>query len=199
MDMFQRRDKQSMLSLIQSHTWPQGGWRRRIHYYWLRMVRVANNAYGVAAGLACGACVSFTPFLGFHIIIAILLCRIVRGHALSAVIGTVVGNPWTFPPFFWASYQTGRFSLIPFMSEEALANSNPEKWGSFLEAPFSFIQDHFWDLYLPTALGGVILMIALFPVFLTIFYPVAKAAKTLNRQRKTMIWHKTHQNQDQDS
>ena len=50
----------------------------------------------------------FTPFVGFHFVLAAITAWIVRGNILASAIGTAAGNPWTFP-FIWVSVlYTGR-------------------------------------------------------------------------------------------
>ena len=44
--------------------------------------------------------VSFSPFIGFHFLLAILFAYLLRGNLIAALIGTFVGNPFTFP-FIW--------------------------------------------------------------------------------------------------
>jgi uncharacterized protein (DUF2062 family) len=61
--------------------------------------------------VACGAAISFTPFVGFHVVLGALLALIVRGNLLAVVAGTLVGNPWTFPFIWVASYEVGQYLL----------------------------------------------------------------------------------------
>ncbi len=61
--------------------------------------------------MACGAAISFTPFVGLHIVLGALLALIVRGNLLAMVAGTLVGNPWTFPFIWVASYEVGQYLL----------------------------------------------------------------------------------------
>jgi hypothetical protein len=65
----------------------------------------------VAAALAVGVGVGLSPFIGFHLIMAILLALAFRLNKLDTVIGSLVGNPWTLPPFFAAGYRVGRALL----------------------------------------------------------------------------------------
>jgi hypothetical protein len=61
--------------------------------------------------VACGAAISFTPFVGLHVVLGALLALIVRGNLLAVVAGTLVGNPWTFPFIWVASYEVGQYLL----------------------------------------------------------------------------------------
>ena len=75
----------------------------------------------IALGFACGSMVSFTPLLGLHFILAIVFAYLIRGNLIAALLGTIVGNPITFP-FIWGMiYKVGAFftstklSLISFL------------------------------------------------------------------------------------
>ena len=91
--------------------WPSGGLRRSALYVGHRIGRLPGTPHRIAAGLACGAAVSFTPFIGLHFVLAMVLSLLVRGNVIASAIGTAVGNPWTFP-FIWAwTYALGRWFL----------------------------------------------------------------------------------------
>jgi uncharacterized protein (DUF2062 family) len=72
-----------------------------------RATRLAGTPHSIAAGAACGVAISFTPLIGLHLLGAFLLCLLVRGNYLAAAAGTLVGNPWTFPFIWVATYQLG--------------------------------------------------------------------------------------------
>jgi uncharacterized protein len=65
----------------------------------------------VAAAIALGIGVGFSPFLGFHFLIALALAFLFRLNRVDAVIGQFAGNPWTLPPVFAAGYAFGRVLL----------------------------------------------------------------------------------------
>ena len=73
---------------------------RIISYYKLRLARLPDSNYAISSGFACGAMVSFTPLLGLHFVLAVVFAYLIRGNFIAALIGTVVGNPLTFP-FIW--------------------------------------------------------------------------------------------------
>ncbi|MFH1803464.1 MAG: DUF2062 domain-containing protein [Pseudomonadota bacterium] len=109
--MFQRRIKPTSLQRLRNVLWPRGGWRRSSRYFAHRVARLPGSPYSIAAGFAVGAAVSFTPFIGFHFILSILLSFLLRGNMVAALLGTVVGNPWTFP-FIWLwLYHSGLWIL----------------------------------------------------------------------------------------
>jgi len=66
----------------------------------MKVYKIRDFPESVAIGLAWGVAVSFTPLLGFHLIICYLGTISMRGNLIAATVGSVIGNPWTFPFFF---------------------------------------------------------------------------------------------------
>jgi uncharacterized protein len=84
---------------------------RSAKYVTKRILRLTASPHAVAAGIAAGVFASFTPFLGFHFVIAFLISYVIAGNFVAAALGTFFGNPFTFP-FIWAStFAVGRFIL----------------------------------------------------------------------------------------
>ena len=109
--MFQRRHKHSFFQRVRQFFWPSAGWHRSTRYVFHRVARIPGSAYSLAAGFACGAAISFTPFIGLHFVLAALLALAIRANVLASAIGTAVGNPWTFP-FIWIGvYNVGSWIL----------------------------------------------------------------------------------------
>lgn len=76
-----------------------------------RLYKLKGTPYAIAAGAACGVAISFTPFVGFHMVLAALTAWLVRGSILASALGTIIGNPWTFPFIWLAVLYTGRVFL----------------------------------------------------------------------------------------
>jgi uncharacterized protein (DUF2062 family) len=62
-------------------------------------------------GTAIGVGISFTPLLGFHILITFALTWVLRANLVAAGIGTFAGNPITFPVLWASGYELGHFIL----------------------------------------------------------------------------------------
>ena len=122
----------------------------------MKIYRIRDFPESVAIGLAWGTSISFTPLLGFHLIIIYLGTILMRGNLIAATVGSVIGNPWTFPFFFYFSYKLG---LIFFF-----------KPLDIYEFKISFLLDNFNQLFFPTLIGS--LPIAIIVWFIT--YMVSK-------------------------
>ena len=95
--IFKRRDRPGLLSRVIEVLRPRKSWRRGFAYVGKRVQRLPDTPHRIAIGFACGALASFTPFFTLHIVIAVALAALVRGNFIAAALGTVVGNPITFP------------------------------------------------------------------------------------------------------
>lgn len=141
--MFRRRKSLSLFSRMRSVLWPKRGFRRLFSYMAQRITRMPGSSASIAVGLACGVAVSFTPFLGFHLLLGAFLAYLMRGNLIASGIGTIVGNPWTFPFIFLMNYEVGLWCMrIAGIAVERQSMSLDE----FSASPL--------DLLLPLVIGG---------------------------------------------
>ena len=90
------------------------------------------NRRNVARGVALGLFVGLVVPLG-QIIVAALLAASARGNLLVAAVSTLVTNPFTFPPIYYAAWRTGSFLLAPWQENAGgQAASGPVADGSML-------------------------------------------------------------------
>jgi uncharacterized protein (DUF2062 family) len=157
--MFDRRHKQSLGARARNLIWPRSGWQRASRYLAHRVRRLPGTPYAIAAGFACGAAVSMTPFPGLHFVLSGLLAWIIGASILASAIGTAVGNPWTFP-FIWIwIYKLGSWIL----------GSGNELGTDIIT--LSFLLDHPMDVLLPMMVGSVPTAILIWLVF---FWPIKR-------------------------
>ena len=57
-----------------------------------KIIKIKDFPESVAIGIAWGVSVSFTPLLGFHLIICYLGTWLMRGNLIAATVGTIIGN-----------------------------------------------------------------------------------------------------------
>lgn len=105
--------------------------RRRALKMMLRLMRREESLEKVAAAVAVGVGVGLSPFIGFHFFLAIAIAFLFRLNKLDTVLGSLVGNPWTLPPFFALGYRIGRAIL-----GYAPARVPPLKWQRILHHDF---------------------------------------------------------------
>ncbi|KQT55309.1 MULTISPECIES: DUF2062 domain-containing protein [unclassified Aureimonas] len=109
--LFRRREPQTFWTKLRTACWPRRSFRRSATYLKKRVLRLNAKPHAIAAGVAAGVLSSFTPFLGFHFLIAFALAFCLSGNMAAAALGCVVGNPLTFPAIWAATYEVGRLIL----------------------------------------------------------------------------------------
>ena len=109
--LFKRRKPLSLFEKLSRIFRPHKGYSRVIKYLKKRFYRMTESNYSMAMGFTCGAMLSFTPFVGFHFILAGFIAYSINASILMAAIGTLIGNPWTFPFMWWASLKLGKWVL----------------------------------------------------------------------------------------
>ena len=134
-----------------------------------KLIRIKDFPESVAIGLSWGVAVSFTPLLGLHLVICCLGTLIMRGNIIAATVGTIIGNPWTFPIFFYVDYKIG--TLLFFEKIH------------FYEFKISFFIDNFDNLFFPTLVGSIPLAIAAW--FCTYYLIKKYLDERLNEKNKT--------------
>lgn len=89
------------------------GWRlrRTLKYVIKRVLRLNATPHAIAAGVAAGVVASFTPFVGFHLVLSFLIALLIGGNFLAAAFGTLAGNPLTLPLMWAADFKLGLWFL----------------------------------------------------------------------------------------
>lgn len=170
--MFKRRNKPPIKDRLLGIFWPKIGWKRSSQYVGHRVARLPGTPYSIAAGFACGAAVSFTPFVGLHLLGGALFAWLIRGNLIASWIGTLVGNPWTFP-FIWIGIY--RLGILMGAGDENSAQSLDfiGFFDQLIQAlktfDLSFIGETAWPVLWPMMVGGTPLFIGSWILF---FFPV---------------------------
>ncbi len=103
---------------------------------------------------------SFTPFLGLHFLLAALLAWIIGANILTSAMGTVVGNPWTFPFILPIIYYVGCWLLGIRATDDFLGQiSDTLDWYSMLEilqSPLATLGPFLQTTILPMFIGGLL-------------------------------------------
>lgn len=182
--MFARRHKPGWLKRLCHAIWPRTGFRRALRYIGHRVMRLSGSPYAIAAGFACGAGISFTPFLGFHFLLAGLWAWAIRGNIIASALGTVVGNPSTFPFIF---------GWIYFLGATLLGKQNTHT--SFAETDLSLdtlLADP-WGIFLPMSLGGVLTALVAWCVF---FFPLRRLVAGYQKVRHGRLSSARHREKE---
>jgi uncharacterized protein (DUF2062 family) len=161
--LFRRRHGTTHLRRLGTFLWPQRGLQRGWRYLWHRMRRIAATPHSIALGVAIGAFISFTPFIGFHFLLAGLIAVALGGSILGSALGTAVGNPLTFPFIWLASYNLGAM-LLGYRQRDGITIELPDNMLVLLFTQPGTFWRAFWfaiDPYVvPMTVGGVPLGLA---------------------------------------
>ena len=168
--------------------WPRTGWKRAFRYVLARLSRLPASSQSITAGFACGAALSFTPFVGLHFVLAAIMAWLLRVNIMSSLAGTVVGNPWTFP-FIWVWI----FELGSWMG----AGNGPEDvhsmdfivfFGSLMEAALrldlGFMMETAAPIFWPVFVGSLPTTVVAWFAFYFLLKPVVVTYKNRREHRR---------------
>ena len=175
--MFKRRKPQSILEKWQQFIWPREGWTRALRYTWQRTIRLNGSAHSIALGLAAGAFVSASPFMGMHLLIAALIAWLLGGNIIASAVGTWAGNPISFPLIWLATFNIGHLIL----GTKDKPGDLPElSLGLFIDAPIEALL----PVILPMAIGGVVVGIVM---AVATYYPSLWAVRFYQKRRRAKL------------
>lgn len=150
--LFRRRTAESLFERLRVFLWPRRSWARSTRYVIHRVRRLSATPHAVALGFAAGVFVSATPYVGFHMLMASAVAWIIGGSIVSAILGTFIGNPLTYPLFWVSSYEVGHLIL----------GGGPHKAPLDLwDGDFQSSLDQIWPLLKPMTLGAMPIGLAL--------------------------------------
>ncbi|WEX78426.1 DUF2062 domain-containing protein [Sinorhizobium numidicum] len=172
--LFRRRKPVTISERLRVFLWPRKGFARGLRYIGLRILRLKSSPHSIAVGVAAGAASSFTPFFGFHIVLAVLLASLFSGNLIAAAVTTALANPITIPVILTASYELGTVLMGPQLGP-IIGNAELTRMIEHLEL------DRLWGpVFKPMLIGSL-------PLSITgalIFYALAYQAVRLFQQRR---------------
>ena len=115
---FGRKKKKNLITSIISFIKIFFAFSRTKKYISLSIKRIKGTPQALSLGLATGIAVSFTPFIGLHALLAIFISWVIGGSMAAALIGTLFGNPWTFPIIWYFTFEIGQFINYGFLPYE---------------------------------------------------------------------------------
>jgi uncharacterized protein (DUF2062 family) len=197
--VFKRRHPLTSLQKAREWIWPRNGLRRALEYLGHRIRRLPDSPHKIAKGLAAGVFVSFTPFFGFHFIVAALLAFAVRGNILASLIGTFFGNPVTFPFIVTISLWFGRtlyglgehggsgteFDIVALAFAKAFIGAWTAAKSLFyeVEAPLTLLKEFMSELFVPYLVGGIVPGLMMAVLVYVVSLPLVDAYQTRRRNR----------------
>lgn len=195
--VFKRRKSLGFWQLAREWIYPKSGWRRAIEYVGHRVKRLPDTPHKIALGFACGVFVSFSPFFGLHFVYAGILAWLVRGNVLASFIGTLVGNPLTFPFIGTTALTVGHkimgiegeaasFSALKDAFVEAGAGIGQSIGAAFgLDEPaLDKLGPFWWEVFVPYFVGGIGPGLITATIFYFLTRPLIEAYQTRRRSKQ---------------
>ena len=162
------------------------GWIRACVYVKHRIIRLSDSTHKIALGLSFGAAISFTPFVGTHFIQAGILSYVFRANMVSSLVGTFVGNPWTFPFMWWAAISFGSFLFQLF----GLPASTSLPDVITFAAVWDIMKNEPFRIFFPWFVGGYLIALLSIPFTYYGFYNMVKGAKLARKKARERRLHK---------
>ena len=148
-------------------------WSRSSRYVVYRLRRLSDSPHAVALGFAAGVFTAVTPFLGTHMVMAALLAWVIGGSIVAALLGTFLGNPLTYPLFWYSTYEVGNLML----------GGTSEKPPIDLSAGiFQTSLEQLWPIMKPMMLGSVPVGLGLAALSYVLVKPMFDAYKHRRRR-----------------
>jgi uncharacterized protein (DUF2062 family) len=173
--LFKRREAESFLERMRVHMWPRRSWSRSSRYVVYRLRRLSDTPHAVALGFAIGVFAAFTPFIGTHLIMAMLIAWIIGGSIVAAVLGTFIGNPLTYPLIWYLTYHAGNVML----GGEPKAREIDLSGGIFQSS-----LEQLWPILKPMMLGCIPAGLLFAALSYVLVKPMVEAYK--NRRRREL-------------
>lgn len=194
--MFKRRDRRTFWQAIMHMVWPKGGWIRSIGYMKHRLRRLPDTPEKIARGVWAGVFASFTPFFGFHLILAWLLARVLRGNVPASLLGTFFGNPVTYVPIAVGAISTGHFLLgsrpvrhVKHGLGDMFSGAWLDLWHNFqaiftsAKTDWTQLKLFYDDIFLPFMIGGLITGVIGATLMYMVTLPLVTAYQNSRRKR----------------
>ena len=154
---------------------------------WLdTLLHVADTPERTAAAFAMGVFFGFSPFLGFHTVLAIIVAFLFNLNRVAALLGVYSNLPWIIAPYY---------AIVTMIGAKIIGRTLPVGFKAQLSALFELSVFHaqFWHqlitilkpLVWPYTVGsflGAMVMAA-------IAYPLALAFVTSRRRIHAIIHH----------
>ncbi len=161
--------------------------KRWIKLQYLKIIRIDDTPEKIALGMALGIAAGILPTFGLGIIFAIFLALLFKANKISAVIGTMIMNPWT-SVFFWTlSYILGELIIHQNIAPNVASAITEIKYMeglSILEMLKEFISLAGKEILLPYLIGNIILTMVLSVGFYFITLKMVIAYRKVKKEGK---------------
>ena len=156
---------------------------KRIERFFIyRVLHVDDTPHRIALGVAVGIFITWTPTIGFQMLLTVALAALLRANKVVGVPFVWLSNPFTLPPIYGPNYLVGCWLL----RQKALdlgflmAAHSTGGWIERIETWWNATWHVFWPLWVGSIVVGLLLG--------TLSYFMTRFAVVRYREH----WHKKH-------
>ena len=160
--------------------------RKLKRFFVYRVLHVDDTPHRIALGLAIGIFITWTPTMGFQMLLTVLLASLVRANKFVGVPFVWISNPVTAVPLYGFNFIVGTWVLpgehsferfYASVSKAAFAGGG---WLNKVAAWWEATIDFFWPLWVGSIVVAVVLAV---PTYITTRWAIVRYRK---------IWHDRH-------
>jgi uncharacterized protein (DUF2062 family) len=148
-----------------------------------RLLSLDDPPERTALAFSIGVFIAFSPFLGFHTIVATLIAFLFRFNKIAIYTGTFINNPFlTLVPIIVVSYAVGAFIMgrpLKISDEGMLLLTHPR---IFSGDYYRELVREAWEVVLPFTVGGLVLSV----ICSVVAYPLTLRALRAYRHRRQL-------------
>jgi uncharacterized protein (DUF2062 family) len=117
------------------------------------LLHIEDTPHRTALAFGVGILIAFSPFIGIHFGIALLVAFLFRLNRVAILFGTYLNNPWTLAPIYLAGTSLG--CLLLGVSSEGLETIDWELTGwAFLQGLWTTLRPYLWPFLIGNTLLG---------------------------------------------
>jgi uncharacterized protein len=117
------------------------------------LLHIEDTPHRTALAFGVGILIAFSPFIGIHMGIALLVAFLFRLNRVAILFGTYLNNPWTLAPIYLAGTSLG--CLLLGVSSDGLDTIDWELTGwAFLQGLWTTLRPYLWPFLIGNMLLG---------------------------------------------
>jgi len=116
-------------------------------YFEYKILHIDDSPHKIALGVALGLFIAWSPLLGLHIFIAIILSMLLRANKFAALVSIWVSNVFTFFIIYYPAYLVGRFIFNAFAPDRTMNKEQVSAAFNKLFAPGNILTELFTKQY----------------------------------------------------
>jgi uncharacterized protein (DUF2062 family) len=135
---------------------------------WLeQLLHTHDTPQRTAAAYSLGVFLGFSPLLGFHTVLALILAFALNLNRVAVLLGVYSNLPWVLLPYYtlatWLGATLLRTAMPPGLVEALIAALEHRSWTQF-RAAFGALEPVLWAFTLGSTIGAALLSLIAYRV-----------------------------------